>query len=135
RVVGASAGGDSTASDRAAPLAVPGVKRKLFYTRPGAVVGTGTAFPLGNDAPCGRAGAAPRFNPSPLMQFADTLSWIKSSHSFQAGFELTHSGSGQNNSGGIATAYAHSILGAGNIPVTSITTTNLRGLNSNDVGS
>src|SRR5438552_4652032 len=69
------------------------------------------------------------------MQFADTLSWIKSTHSFQAGFELTHSGSGQNNSGGIATAYAHSILGVGNIPVPNVTTTNFRGLNSNDTTS
>ena len=67
------------------------------------------------------------------MQFADTLSWIKASHSFQAGFEWTHSGSGQNNSGGIATAYAHSTLGVGNIPVPNITTTNFRGLNSNDI--
>src|SRR5207244_13535401 len=80
-------------------------------------------------------GADPRLHPSLLMRCGDTRSWIKSSRSFQAEFELTHSGSGQNNSGGIATAYAHSILGVGNIPVPNITTTNFRGLNSNDVGS
>jgi hypothetical protein len=106
----------------------PQLKGKLFYTQPGTVGGAA----LGNYAPFDRAGASPRFNPSPLMQFADTLSWIKSSHSFQAGFELTHSGSGQNNSGGIATAYAHSILGVGNTPP-NITTATSPGLNANDV--
>ncbi len=107
----------------------PQLKGKLFYTQPGTVGGS----TLGNYAPFDRAGASPRFNPSPLMQFADTLSWIKGTHSFQAGFELTHSGSGQNNSGGIATAYAHSILGVGNTPVPNITTTNFRGVNANDI--
>jgi hypothetical protein len=107
----------------------PQLKGKLFYTQPGTVGGAA----LGNYAPFDRAGASPRFNPSPLLQFADTLSWIKGSHSFQMGGELIHSGSGQNNSGGIATAYAHSILGIGNIPVPNITTTNFRGLNSSDI--
>src|SRR5436190_13926764 len=107
----------------------PQLKGKLFYTQPGTVGGA----TLGNYAPFDRAGAAPRFNPSPLMQFADTLSWIKGKHSFQTGFELIHSVSGQNNSGGIATAYAHSILGVGNIPVPNITATNFRGLNANDI--
>src|SRR5437870_1262554 len=120
---------DIAASSKEALSTFPELKGKLFYTQPG-TVGSAT---LGNYAPFDRAGASPRFNPSPLMQFADTLSWIKGAHSFQAGFELTHSGSGQNNSGGIATAYAHSILGIGNIPVPNVTTTNFRGLNSNDV--
>jgi len=123
---------DIAASSKEALSTFPQLKGKLFYTQPGTLGGTGGAV-LGTYAPFGRAGASPRFNPSPLMQFADTLSWIKSSHSFQAGFEWTHSGSGQNNSGGIATAYAHSILGVGNIPVPNITTTNFRGLNSNDI--
>ncbi|PYS37679.1 MAG: hypothetical protein DMG14_20440, partial [Acidobacteria bacterium] len=120
---------DIAASSKEALSTFPQLKGKLFYTQPGSVGGAA----LGNYAPFDRAGASPRFNPSPLMQFADTLSWIKGAHSFQAGFELTHSGSGQNNSGGIATAYAHSILGVGNIPVPNVTTTNFRGLNSNDV--
>ena len=68
----------------------PQLKGKLFYTQPGTVGGAD----LGNYAPFDRAGASPRFNPSPLMQFADTLSWIKGTHSFQSGFELIHSGSG-----------------------------------------
>jgi hypothetical protein len=118
------------ATSKEAQSTYPQIKGKLFYLQPGTVGGTA----LGNYAPFDRTGPAPRFNPSPLMQFADTLSWIKRSHSFQAGFELTHSGSGQNNSGGIATAYAHSILGVGNIPVPNVNATNFRGLNSNDVG-
>jgi hypothetical protein len=122
---------DIAASSKEALSTFPQLKGKLFYTQPGTVGGA----TLGNYAPFDRAGAAPRFNPSPLMQFADTLSWIKGKHSFQTGFELTHSGSGQNNSGGIATAYAHSILGVGNIPVPNVTTTNFRGLNSNDITS
>src|SRR5215475_13485232 len=121
---------DIAASSQEALGTFPELKGKLFYTQPGTVGGT----TLGNYAPFDRAGAAPRFNPSPLMQFADTLSWIKGTHSFQAGFELIHSGSGQNNSGGIATAYAHSILGVGSIPVPNINATNFRGLNSNDIG-
>src|SRR3989441_1939468 len=111
---------DIAATSKEALATFPQLKGKLFYTQPGTVGGA----TLGNYAPFDRAGASPRFNPSPLMQFADTLSWIKGTHSFQAGIELIHSGSGQNNSGGIATAYAHSILGVGNIPVPNITTTN-----------
>ena len=103
----------------------PQIRGKLFYPEP--------TLGLGNYAPFGRAGAAPRFNPSPLWQFADTLSWIKGAHSFQGGFEFIRTGSGQNNSGGIATAYPHAILGVGNIPVPNINTTNFRGLNTNDV--
>jgi len=120
---------DIAASSQEALGTFPELKGKLFYTQPGTVGGT----TLGNYAPFDRAGAAPRFNPSPLWQFADTLSWIKGAHSFQTGFEWTHSGSGQNNSGGIATAYAHSILGVGNTPVPNITATNFRGLNNNDI--
>ena len=122
---------DIAATSKAALATFPQLKGKLFYTQPGTVGGAA----LGNYAPFDRAGASPRFNPSPLMQFADTLSWIKGAHSFQTGFELIHSGSGQNNSGGIATAYAHSILGVGNIPVPNITATNFRGLNSNDIAT
>ena len=126
---------DIASSSKEALATFVQLKNKLFYTQPGTVGGAVTAggVQLGNYAPFDRAGASPRFNPSPLMQFADTMSWIKSKHSFQAGFEWTHSGSGQNNSGGIATAYAHSILGVSNIPVPNITTTNFRGLNSSDV--
>jgi hypothetical protein len=120
---------DIADSSKEALATFPQLKNKLFYTQPGTVGGS----TLGTYAPFARAGASPRFNPSPLHQFADTLSWIKSAHSFQMGFEFTRSGSGQNNSGGIATAYAHSILGIGNIPVPNINTTNFRGINTNDV--
>jgi hypothetical protein len=116
-------------SSKEALSTFPQLSGKLFYTQLGTVGGAA----LGNYAPFDRAGASPRFNPSPLMQFADTLSWIKGAHSFQVGMEFTHSGSGQNNSGGIATAYAHAILGVGNIPVPNINVTNFRGLNSNDI--
>jgi hypothetical protein len=119
---------DIAESSQEALATFPQLKGKLFYTQPGSVGGN----TLGNYAPFDRAGASPRFNPSPLLQFADTLSWIKGSHSFQGGFEFTRSGSGQNNSGGIATAYAHSILGVGNIPV-NIPATSSRGINNNDI--
>ena len=72
----------------------------------------------------------PRFNSSPLMQFADTVSWTHSSHSFQGGFEATYSSSGQDDA---INSRPQFNLGSGTVPISNITTTNFRGLNTNDI--
>jgi Carboxypeptidase regulatory-like domain/TonB dependent receptor-like, beta-barrel len=77
-----------------------------------------------------RARQNPRFNSSPLMQFANTLSWTRRSHSFQGGFEATYSSSGQIDA---INSRPTANLGIGTVPISGITTTNFRGLNTNDV--
>jgi hypothetical protein len=72
----------------------------------------------------------PRFNSSPLMQFADTLSWTRGGHSFQAGGEATYSSSGQYDA---INSRPTANLGIGTVPISGITTTNFRGLNTNDI--
>jgi len=72
----------------------------------------------------------PRFNSSPLMQFADTLSWSRGSHSFQGGYESTYSSSGQYDA---INSRPTANLGVGTVAISGITTTNFRGLNTNDV--
>src|SRR6185295_17704190 len=79
-----------------------------------------------------RARQNPRFNSSPLMQFADTLSWTRGSHSFQGGFEATYSSSGQIDA---INSRPTANLGVGTVPISGITTTNFRGLNTNDITS
>src|SRR5207247_3881030 len=69
----------------------------------------------------------PRFNSSPLMQFADTLSWTRGSHSFQGGFEATYSSSGQYDA---INSRPTANLGIGTVHISGITTTNFAGLNS-----
>jgi hypothetical protein len=118
---------DITAESQEALDTYPQIAGKLFYPEPG--LGLGTYVPFA------RGGAAPRFNPSPLWQFADTVSWTRGVHSFQTGFDYTRPGSGQNNSGGIATAYPHATLGVGNIPVPGIDDTNFPGLAAQDIGT
>src|SRR5215471_17733567 len=77
-----------------------------------------------------RARQNPRFNSSPLMQFANTLSWTRRSHSFQGGFEATYSSSGQIDA---INSRPTANLGIGTVPISAITTTNFRGLNTNDI--
>ncbi len=72
----------------------------------------------------------PRFNSSPLTQFADTLSWTRGSHSFQGGFDATFSSSGQYDA---INSRPTANLGIGTVAISGITTTNFRGLNSNDI--
>jgi hypothetical protein len=72
----------------------------------------------------------PRFNSSPLMQFADTISWTRGSHSFQGGFEATYSSSGQIDA---INSRPTANLGVGTVAISGITTTNFRGLNTNDI--
>jgi hypothetical protein len=72
----------------------------------------------------------PRFNSSPLTQFADTVSWTRGSHSLQGGFEATYSSSGQYDA---INSRPTANLGIGTVPISGITTTNFRGLNTNDI--
>ncbi len=116
---------DVDALSKEALASFPSINGKLFYLQPG--------LGLGTYAPFSRVAAAPRFNPSPLLQFADSVSWTKGAHSFQGGFEFTRTGSGQTTTGGIATSYPHANLGVGSIPVPGINVTNFRGLQANDV--
>ena len=72
----------------------------------------------------------PRFNSSPLTQFADTVSWTRGSHSLQGGFEATYSSSGQFDA---INSRPQFNLGVGTVAISGITTTNFRGLNTNDI--
>src|SRR5213593_3888836 len=90
-------------------------------------VGTGVTPGLGDFA---RVRQNPRFNSSPLMQFADTLSWTHGSHSLQAGFEATYASSGQYDA---INSRPQANLGVGTVPISGITTTNFPGLNSFDI--
>ncbi len=89
--------------------------------------GTGVTPGLGDFA---RVRQNPRFNSSPLMQFADTLSWTRGSHSLQAGFEATYSSSGQYDA---INSRPQANLGIGTVPIPGITSTNFPGLNSFDI--
>jgi len=106
---------------------IPGVSR-LFYTQPG-------GLSLGSYAPFSSVAAAPRFNTSPLGQLAETVSWLKGTHSFQGGFEFTRTGSSQRTTGGIGTSIPYATLGIGNIPVPNIDSAHFAALNSSDVGT
>jgi hypothetical protein len=88
---------------------------------------------LGAYAPFGVA--SPRYSKSPLSQFANTLSWTKSAHAFQGGFEATFANSDQSNTGGDSTSLPFATLGVGNIPVPGVTTANFPGLDSNDIAT
>src|SRR5262245_24931479 len=77
-----------------------------------------------------RARQNPRFNSSPLSQFADTLSLTRGSHSFQAGFDATYSSSGQYDA---INSRPTANLGIGTVAISGITTARFSGLNSNDV--
>jgi hypothetical protein len=105
---------------------IPGISR-LFYTQPG--------LGLGSYAPFSSVAAAPRFNTSPLGQLAENVSWIKGTHSFQAGFEFTRSGSSQRTTGGIGTSFPYATLGIGNIPIPNIDSAHFAALNSNDIST
>jgi hypothetical protein len=92
-------------------------------------VGGGTGFP--NYAPFGVA--SPRASVSPFYQWADTINWTMGSHSFQGGVEFNFASSDQANHGGQGTTRPRASIGIGVVPVPGITTTNFRGLNSNDI--
>jgi len=75
---------------------------------------------------------SPRLTYSPMLQFADTLSWNHGSHSFQGGFDITREYSQSSNSGGTQTTASVS-LGVGLYRCRISTATNFGGLNASDV--
>jgi len=79
--------------------------------------------------------SAPRQSISPFKQFADTISFTKGAHSFQAGAEFVFTNSHGFNTGGTLTTRPNVTLGVGTTPVPNITTTNFRGLNASDITS
>ena len=109
---------DISASSKEAQATFPQVLGKLFYLNAG--MGLGAYAPFGV--------ASPRYSRSPLMQFADTLSWTRGAHSFQGGFESTFANSDQSNTGGAQTTLPGASLGVGSIPVPGVTTSRFRGL-------
>jgi hypothetical protein len=119
--------GDDDIADisKEAQSTFPKVHNELLFLSPG--MGLGAYAPFGV--------AAPRYSKSPLMQFADTLSFTRGAHSFQAGVEATSANSDQSNTGGTYTTLPWATLGVGSIPVPGVTTTRFRGLNANDVST
>jgi hypothetical protein len=117
--------GDDDISEisKEAQATFPKVLNNLFHMTAGMGLGAYAPFAV----------ASPRFSKSPLMQFADTLSFTRGAHSFQAGFEATFANSDQSNTGGAQTTLPRATLGIGSIPVPGVTTTRFRGLNANDV--
>jgi hypothetical protein len=95
-----------------ASASFPSLDGNVFYIAPG-------VLSLDPYAPVGVA--TPRGSVSPLMQFADTVSWAIGAHSFQSGFELTLANSDQFNHGGNEFTRPNIALGQGNFPVPGIT--------------
>jgi hypothetical protein len=111
---------DSAAEMRAS---FPSIAGQFVYVAPGS--GTGQYAPFGV--------ASPRQSISPFQQWSDTLSFTKGAHSFQTGGEINFASSHQFNHGGQQTTRPFVTLGIGAIPVPNITTTNFRGLQTNDI--
>jgi len=88
---------------------------------------------LGNYAPFGVA--SPRQSISPFQQWADTISFTKGAHAFQAGFEFDFASSHQFNHGGQQTTRPFVTLGIGAIPVPAFTTNTSysKGIQANDI--
>jgi hypothetical protein len=77
--------------------------------------------------------ASPRLTYSPMIQFADNLSWNHGAHAFQGGFDITREYSQSSNSGGTQTTRPSVSLGVGVVQVPNINSTNFPGLNASDV--
>src|SRR5262249_11875517 len=77
--------------------------------------------------------SSPRGSVSPFKQLADSISFTKGAHSFQAGFEMVFTNSHGFNTGGTQTTRPNVSLGVGTIAVPNITTTNFKGLNALDI--
>jgi hypothetical protein len=89
-----------------------------------------TGSGLLDDAVVSFGTASDRDNHNPLYQISDTLSWIQGSHSFKMGFEAISQWSDAWNM--TAKSMIEGRLGAGNFPITRITSANFPGLNAND---
>jgi Carboxypeptidase regulatory-like domain len=81
------------------------------------------------------SGAATRGQTSPLLDFNDTLSWTKGSHSFKGGFEvrLTSSRGFNGSDNPEWVQFPVVTIGAGGTAVTGINTTNFPGLSGTNV--
>src|SRR5437867_2675487 len=114
----------------------PAVDGQFVYVAPSglAFVNTAVTPPMTYDMRYAMFGvASPRQSISPFQQWADTLSFTKGPHSFQAGFEMDFSSSHQYNHGGQQTTRPFLTLGVGTTPVPNINTTNFRGIQANDI--
>jgi Carboxypeptidase regulatory-like domain len=107
-----------------AAASFPQVAGNLMYVDPG--LGLGDYAPLGV--------ATPRGSVSPLMQFADNVSWTQGAHSLQAGFEITRTATDQFNHGGDEMTRPRVSLGVGSVPITALETV-FPALNSTDAGN
>lgn len=127
-----------TEGSKAAQATFPKVLGQFFHiTSPTGTTAAGN-LNFGNaNANFGQFGpfgvASPRYSKSPLMQFADTLSWTKGAHAFQGGVELTFANSDQSNTGGTQSTLPRAQLGVGNVPVPGVTAAAFPGLNTNDI--
>jgi hypothetical protein len=118
-------GANLTDLAREASATFPQIDGHVFHITPG----------MGLDQYAWMGVPTPRGSVSPLMQFADTLSWTAGRHSFSGGFEMTLTSTDQFNHGGAQWTRPNVTLGIGNVPVPNITTTNFAGLNASDVGT
>jgi hypothetical protein len=117
-----------TQSSKDARASFPTINGQFQYIQPSAGAGT---LGLGQYAQMNVA--SPRLTYSPMLQFADSLSWNHASHSFQGGFDLTREYSQSSNSGGTQTTRPSVSLGVGPTQVPNINSTNFAGLNASDV--
>jgi len=114
-----------TQSSKDARASFPTINGQFQYIQAGGSLGLGQYAAMNV--------ASPRLTYSPMLQFADTLSWNHASHSFQGGFDMTREYSQSSNSGGTQTTRPSVSLGVGPTQVPNINSTNFAGLNANDV--
>jgi Carboxypeptidase regulatory-like domain len=121
---------DLAQSAKDARASFPTINGQFQYIQPGQTAPTGL-LNLGQYAQMGVA--SPRLTYSPMVQFADTVSWNHGSHAFQGGFDITREYSQSSNSGGTQTTRPSVSLGIGPVQVPNINSTNFAGLNASDV--
>jgi len=119
-----------TQTSKDARASFPTINGQFQYIQPGQTATTGL-LNLGQYAQMNVA--SPRLTYSPMLQFADTVSWNHASHSFQGGFDMTREYSQSSNSGGTQTTRPSVSLGVGPTQVPNINSTNFAGLNASDV--
>jgi hypothetical protein len=107
--------------------------RNSFPSVGGQFVYVQSGLGLGNYAPFGVA--SPRQSISPFQQWADTFSFTRGAHAFQAGAEFDFASSHQFNHGGQQTTRPFVTLGIGAIPVPvfNSNTSYSKGINASDV--
>ena len=113
-----------TQTSKDARASFPTINGQFQYIQPGQTATTGL-LNLGQYAQMNVA--SPRLTYSPMLQFADTVSWNHASHSFQGGFDMTREYSQSSNSGGTQTTRPSVSLGVGPTQVPNINSTNFAG--------